>query len=156
MSRPEDATERVFRPDVTVATVIPRDGRLLVVEERVRGALVLNQPAGHLEPDESLLDAAVRETLEETGWHVRLSHLIGIYRWTAPDGSAFLRVGFAGQALEHDPTRELDDGIERALWMTPAELDSAHDRARSPLVLALVHDWLAGARLPLSAVREWV
>ena len=154
MSRLEDAAERSFRPDVTVATVIPRDGRLLMVEERVRGVLVLNQPAGHLEPNETLVDAAVRETLEETGWTVALSHLVGVYRWTASDGSAFLRFAFAGEPIAHDPTRTLDEGIERALWMTPAELQHAHDRMRSPLVLAVVDDWLAGARLPLSAIRD--
>lgn len=155
MIRLEDPSARQFRPDVTVATVIPRDGRVLLVEERVRGALVLNQPAGHLEPEESLLDAARRETLEETGWDVRLTHLVGIYRWTAPDGTAFLRVAFGAEPLTHDTRRPLDAGIERALWMSPAELRAAQARLRSPLVLAVVEDWLAGARLPLSAVREW-
>jgi 8-oxo-dGTP pyrophosphatase MutT (NUDIX family) len=146
--------ERVFRPDVTVATLVPSDGRLLVVEERVRGALVLNQPAGHLEPDESLVDAAVRETLEETGWDIAISHLVGVYRWTAPDGSAFLRFAFAGTPLRHHPERALDAGIERALWMSPGELRAAEDRMRSPLVLAVVEDWLAGARWPLATIRD--
>jgi 8-oxo-dGTP pyrophosphatase MutT (NUDIX family) len=144
----------VFRPDVTVATIVPRDGRLLMVEERARGELVLNQPAGHLEPGESLIEAAVRETLEETGWAVSISHLIGVYSWCAEDGSAFLRFAFAGEALHHHPERALDRGIERALWLTPTELRAANGRLRSPLVLAVVDDWLAGTRLPLSALRD--
>ena len=77
---------RFWQPDVTVATVVVRDGRLLMVEETVGGQQVLNQPAGHLEPDESLQDAACRETLEETGWEVRLTGFVGAYQWKAPDG----------------------------------------------------------------------
>ena len=79
---------RFWQPDVTVATVVVRDGRLLVVEERVNGALVLNQPAGHLEPDESLVDAALRETREETGWDVRLTAFVGAYQWKAENTAA--------------------------------------------------------------------
>ena len=137
-----------------MATVVPRDGRLLLVEERVRGALVLNQPAGHLEPGESLIAAAVRETREETGWEVAISHLVGVYRWSAPGGEAFLRFVFAGEALRHYPEQALDNGIERALWLSPGELRAANGRARSPLVLLAVEDWLAGARLPLSTLKD--
>lgn len=154
MIRVEDVVERGFRPDVTVASIVARDGRLLMVEERVRGVLVLNQPAGHLEPDESVIAAAARETLEETGWEVEVTSLVGVYRWVAPDGAAFLRCAFAATPLRHDPQRPLDAGIERALWMTPAEIRSARDRLRSPLVIAVVDDWLAGQRLPLAAVRD--
>jgi 8-oxo-dGTP pyrophosphatase MutT (NUDIX family) len=154
MSPPEEARERPFQPDITVAVVIPRDGRLLFVEERVRGASVLNQPAGHLEEGESLAQAAVRETLEESGWEVALRDFVGMYRWVAPDGTTFVRVVFSGEPLNFDPGRPLDAGIERTLWLTPAELRAESHRARSPLVLAAVDDWLAGVRLPLSAVRE--
>ncbi len=111
-----------WTPHVTVATVVVRDGRLLLVEEAIDGRQVLNQPAGHLEPDESLAAAAVRETLEETGWTVRLSAFIGTYQWTAPDGTPFLRFAYAAEPVSHDPDRPLDDGILRALWLTPAEL----------------------------------
>jgi 8-oxo-dGTP pyrophosphatase MutT (NUDIX family) len=149
-----DEQERSFRPDVTVAVVVPREGRLLMVEERVRGALVLNQPAGHLEAGETLVEAAARETLEETGWQVAITHLVGVYRWTATDGSAFLRLAFAAEPRSHDPGRRLDEGIERALWMTPGEVRAAQARLRSPLVLAVIDDWLGGARLPLGAVRD--
>jgi len=143
-----------WAPHVTVATVVVRDGRLLLVEEAIDGRQVLNQPAGHLEPNETLAAAAVRETLEETGWTVRLSAFIGTYQWTAPDGTPFLRFAYAAEPLSHDPARPLDDGILRALWLTPAELKADPSRLRSPLVWEVVADYLAGQRHPLSIVRE--
>ena len=143
-----------WTPHVTVATVVVRDGRLLLVEEAIDGRQVLNQPAGHLEPDESLAAAAVRETLEETGWTVRLSAFIGTYQWIAPDGTPFLRFAYAAEPVSHDPDRPLDDGILRALWLTPAELKADPDRLRSPLVWQVVEDYLAGQRHPLSIVKE--
>ena len=144
---------RFWQPDVTVATVVVRDGRVLVVEERVRGALVLNQPAGHLEPDESLLEAALRETLEETGWEVTLTAFIGAYQWKAPvDGRHFLRLAFAAEPLRHHPERTLDEGIVQALWLTPAELAAENARHRSPLVWRAVEDFLSGRRFPLQAL----
>ncbi|ROP80164.1 ADP-ribose pyrophosphatase YjhB (NUDIX family) [Stenotrophomonas rhizophila] len=143
-----------WAPHVTVATVVVRDGRLLLVEEAIDGRQVLNQPAGHLEPDETLAEAARRETLEETGWTVRLSAFIGTYQWTAPDGTPFLRFAYAAEPLSHDPDRPLDDGILRALWLTPAELKADPTRLRSPLVWEVVADYLAGQRHPLSIVRE--
>ena len=143
-----------WTPHVTVATVVVRDGRLLLVEEAINGRQVLNQPAGHLEPDESLAAAAVRETLEETGWTVRLSAFIGTYQWTAPDGTPFLRFAYAAEPVSHDPDRPLDDGILRALWLTPAELKADPGRLRSPLVWQVVADYLAGQRHPLCIVKE--
>jgi 8-oxo-dGTP pyrophosphatase MutT (NUDIX family) len=152
---------RFWQPDVTVATVVVRDGRLLCVEEQANGrGLVINQPAGHLEPDESLLDAALRETREETGWDVRLTAFIGAYQWKAPvrdsesDGRHYLRFAFAAEPERHDPTRELDTGIVRALWLTPSELLDARDRHRSPLVWQVVADCLAGRRQPLSLLQQ--
>ena len=146
---------RFWQPDVTVATVVVADGRLLCVEERVNGRLVLNQPAGHLEPDESLQDAALRETREETGWDVRLTGFLGAYQWKAPEtGRHYLRFAFAAEPDRHDPARPLDDGIVRALWMTPEELLDARDRHRSPLVWQVVADHLAGHRFPLSLLRH--
>lgn len=144
---------RFWQPDVTVATVVVRDGRLLMVEETVHGQQVINQPAGHLEPDETLLEAALRETLEETGWDVTLTAFIGAYQWTAPaDGRHFLRMAFAAEPLRHHPARALDEGIVQAVWMSPAELSSAADRHRSPLVWRVVEDFLAGRRYPLQAL----
>lgn len=151
---------RFWQPDVTVATVVVDRGRLLCVEERVNGGLVLNQPAGHLEPDESLTAAALRETLEETGWQVRLTAFVGAYQWqapAAPDGSGgrhYLRFAFAAEPLAHDPARALDQGIVRALWLTPGELESTRDRHRSPLVWRAASDFLAGRRHPLSLLQQ--
>lgn len=146
---------RFWQPDVTVATVVAREGRLLLVEEAVAGEHVLNQPAGHLEPDESLLEAARRETLEETGWEVGLTAFIGAYQWTSPrDGRHFLRMAFAAEPLRHDPTRPLDEGIVRAVWMTPGELAAEQARHRSPLVWRVVEDYLAGRRMPLHALNH--
>jgi 8-oxo-dGTP pyrophosphatase MutT (NUDIX family) len=148
------ASDQRWHPDVTVATVVVRDGRFLQVEETIGGKLLLNQPAGHLEPDESLLDAAVRETLEETGWDVRLTHFIGTYQWVAPTGQCFLRFAFVAEAVTHHPERSLDTGVVRALWMTPDELRSATERLRSSLVWEVVADYLAGQRHPLALVRH--
>jgi len=143
-----------WAPRVTVATVVSRAGQLLLVEEEKAGRRVLNQPAGHLEPGESLLEAAVRETREETGWDVRLTAFIGSYQWTAPDATPFLRFTFAAEPLRHHPEQALDDGIVQALWMTPAAIQSDMARLRSPLVWQAVSDWLAGQRYPLSLVRQ--
>ncbi|MCI2260726.1 NUDIX hydrolase [Xanthomonas indica] len=148
------ATAEPWQPDVTVATVVVRDGRLLQVEEAIAGALVLNQPAGHLEPDERLIEAAVRETLEETGWQVQPTAFIGAYQWKADNGRHYLRFAFAADPVAHDPQRPLDTGIVRALWMTPAELEAAAPRWRSPLVWQVVADYLAGRRYPLDLLRQ--
>lgn len=141
-------------PRVTVATAVVRDGELLFVEEVCeREGLVLNQPAGHLDPGETLLQAAVRETLEETRWSIALTHLVGVYQWRTPEGQEFVRIGFAAEPLQHHPERTLDHGIQRALWLTPTGLRAERHRLRSPLVEALVDDWLAGARYPLHMAR---
>jgi 8-oxo-dGTP pyrophosphatase MutT (NUDIX family) len=145
---------RFWQPDVTVATVVVREGRLLMVEERVNGGLVFNQPAGHLEPDESLSEAALRETREETGWDVRLTAFIGAYQWKAETNRHYLRFAFAAEPVTHDPARALDEGIVQALWMTPAELQAAQSRHRSPLVWQAVADYLAGRRSPLSTLQQ--
>lgn len=147
--------EDVWRPHVTVATVVPRADRFLLVEEDVRGRIVLNQPAGHLEPDESLHDAAVRETLEETGWEVALTCLLGVQQWQAPSGRQFVRFTFGADALRHHPERALDDGILQALWLSRDEILAATARLRSPMVLASVDDWLGGRHLPLDSVRSF-
>lgn len=145
--------ETIWRPDVTVACVIAREGRFLLVEENIRGKRLLNQPAGHLEADETLFDAALRETREETGWDVALSDFIGVYQWANRDADRhFLRFAFAATPLRHDPTRTLDFGIERTIWLCRDEIAAAGDRLRSPMVLRNVDDWLAGKRAPLDAI----
>ena len=145
---------RFWQPDVTVATVVVRDGRLLMVEERSQGRLVFNQPAGHLEPDESLLEAARRETLEETGWEVALTAFVGAYQWKAETGRHYLRFAFAAEPLDEIPGATLDEGIVRALWLTPEELRAETERHRSPLVWRAVADYLGGSRHPLSLARQ--
>ncbi|MFO1325269.1 MAG: NUDIX hydrolase [Burkholderiales bacterium] len=143
------------RPVVTVATVVERDGRFLLVEEETRAGIRLNQPAGHLEPAESIVAAAVRESLEETGWRVEPTALVGIYRWTTPEtGATFVRFTFAAAAHAHDAARPLDRGILRALWMTYDEIAQRSADHRSPLVLRCVDDYRAGIRWPLDLVRE--
>lgn len=145
--------DAVWRPDVTVACIVRRGTRFLLVEEQVRGELVINQPAGHLECGESLCAAALRETLEESGWTVELTGLVGIYQWTHPDnGGHFLRFTFAAEPLAHDAARPLDAGIVRALWMTREEIAGAGARLRSPMVLRGVDDYLAGRLQPLDGL----
>ncbi len=146
---------RFWQPDVTVATLVVRDGRLLCVEERANGHVVINQPAGHLEPNESLVEAAVRETREETGWNVRITHLVGAYQWKPEEtGRHYLRFAFAAEPLDEIPDARLDEGIVRALWLDPAELQALSARHRSPLVWRCAADYLAGCRHPLSLVHQ--
>lgn len=146
---------RFWQPDVTVATIVVNDGRLLMVEETAGGRLVLNQPAGHLEPDESLVEAALRETLEETGWDVRLTAFVGAYQWKAQEtGRHYLRFAFAAEPVAERPGHRLDEGIVRALWLTPGELQAEADRHRSPLVWRAVSDFLAGRRQPLEILQH--
>jgi 8-oxo-dGTP pyrophosphatase MutT (NUDIX family) len=144
---------RIWCPHVTVAAVVADGDRYLMVEERIRGELRYNQPAGHLEPDESLLQAAVRETLEETAWSVEPTSLIGVHQWFSPHhGDHVIRFSFAARALRHDPGRSLDDGIERALWLTRPEIAALGEQLRSPLVLRSIDAWLGGRRLPLDCL----
>jgi len=137
-----------------VATVVCRAGQVLLVEEEKDGGRVLTPPAAHLDPGESLVEAAVRETREETGWEVRPTAFIGAYQWNAPDGTPFLRFAFAAEPLRHHPDQALDSGIVQALWLTPAALQADMARLRSPLVWQTVSDWLAGQRHPLSILRQ--
>ena len=145
---------RFWQPDVTVATLVVRDGRLLCVEERANGQLVINQPAGHLEPDESLVEAAVRETREETGWNVRVTHMVGAYQWKAETGRHYLRFAFAAEPIDEIPEATLDEGIVRALWLAPGELQALAPRHRSPLVWQCAVDFLGGCRHPLSLMQQ--
>ncbi len=147
-----------WKPNSTVAAVVERDGRLLMVEEHTADGLRLNQPAGHLDPLESLQDAAVRETLEETGWHVEPIALLGLYMARHRNDRegvdvTYLRHAFVCRPLSHDASRPLDTGIVRALWMTPDEILAARARHRSPLVERTVLDWAGGRRFPLDLIR---
>ena len=140
----------IWKPNVTVAAVVERDGKFLLVEEETEAGLAFNQPAGHLEAGEALVDAVVREALEETAWHFRPTHLVGIYHWRHPDKDiTYLRFAFAGELLGHEPDRRLDDGIVAARWLTLDEVKATQARHRSPLILRCCEDYLAGKRYPL-------
>jgi 8-oxo-dGTP pyrophosphatase MutT (NUDIX family) len=150
-------TGMVWKPDVTVAAVAERDGQFLFVEERASGRVVLNQPAGHLEDAETLLEAVVRETLEETAWDFRPRAVVGVYVWRPAHLSrTFLRIAFCGELLSHDPSRTLDRGILRTRWLPRDALIATQARLRSPLVLQCVDDYLAGVRHPLSLIRHLI
>ena len=139
----------VWKPRVTVAVVVERQSRFLMVEERVQGATRFNQPAGHLEDRESLIEAVMRECLEETAWHFRPEALVGIYRWRNSHGETYLRATFCGSCTVRDADRTLDTDITAAHWMSVDEIRSREPALRSPLVLRSVNDYLAGKRYPL-------
>lgn len=140
----------IWKPDVTVAAVVMRDGKFLLVEEETDAGLAFNQPAGHLEENESLLAAVVRETLEETAYHFHPTHLVGIYNWKHPvKGTTYLRFAFGGELRGYEAGRPLDDGIVGARWLTPDEIRASSGRHRSPMILRCVEDALAGRRFPL-------
>ena len=144
-----------FTPHVTVATIVENDGRFLLVEETADGRAVFNQPAGHLEADESLIQAAVRETLEETGWDVKVNAVTGIYLYTAPsNGVTYQRVCFAATPLQQRDNYQLDDGIIGPQWLTREELAAQPERWRSELVLRCIDDYLGGERFPLTLLRD--
>ena len=142
---------------MTVAAVIERDGRFLMIEEETSEGLRINNPAGHLDPGETPAEGCARETLEETTWSFTPTALLGVYisrfqRSTTGEDITYLRFAFTGELGEEVKGRALDHGIVRTMWMTVDELRATADRHRSPLVLRCLDDYLAGVRLPLSAV----
>ena len=143
-----------FNPDITVAAVVERDRRFLLVEEHAQGKLVFNQPAGHLDDRESLLHAVTRETLEETAWDFTPRELVGIYHWRSDGGMTFLRFCFSGDLGIHHPTRPLDEPIVAAHWLTREQILAREAQLRSPMVLRCIDDYLAGVRVPLHAIRD--
>lgn len=148
-------TRHRWKPNVTVAAVIEQDGRFLLVEEETSSGLMLNTPAGHLDPGESPADGCAREALEETAHRFTPTSLVGIYMARTRNGSqdvTYMRFAFAGELGAREPGRALDHGIVRTLWMTPEEIRASTDRHRSPLLLQCVQDYLAGQRYPLSVV----
>ncbi|MBX3591321.1 MAG: NUDIX hydrolase [Burkholderiaceae bacterium] len=146
-----------WKPNTTVAAVIERDGRFLMVEETTREGARINQPAGHLDPGESLLQAVAREALEETAWRVEPVAGVGIYmaryrHEASGTDVTYLRFAFACRALAEQPGRALDDGILRALWLDADEIRACRDVHRSPLVMQTVDDYLAGKRFALDLI----
>ena len=143
----------IWKPNVTVAAVIERDGKFLLVEEETSQGLRYNQPAGHLEADESLLAAVVRETLEESAYHFTPQHLLGIYHWYSQESdTTYLRFAYTGTITGPEAGRKLDSGILHAEWLSYELIRATQSRHRSPLILRCVEDYLAGKRYPLELV----
>lgn len=144
-----------WKPNVTVAALIERDGRFLLVEEQTSDGLLLNNPAGHLDPGESPIQGVIRETLEETACAFEPEGFLGMFmsrfrRTRTGEDITYLRLAFFGSVGEADPDLELDEGIVRAVWMTADEIRACPERHRSPLVLECLEAYLAGERYPLS------
>lgn len=146
------STHTAWKPAATVAAVIERDHRFLLVEEETRDGLRINQPAGHLDPGESLVEACAREALEETAHRFTPTQLLGVYLWRSDSGDdapTYLRFAFTGTLGEAIAGRALDHGIVRTLWLSAEELAARAPLWRSPLVMRCVQDYLQGARYPL-------
>ncbi len=146
-----------WKPNVTVAALIERDGHFLLVEEDTADGLRLNNPAGHLDPGESPIQACIREVLEETAHDFTPTAVVGVYlnrfrRTRTGDDITYLRFAFAGQLGTHHGWRALDEGIVRTVWMTPEEIRATRERHRSPLLLRCLDDYLAGQRFSLNLV----
>lgn len=144
-----------WQPHVVVASIVECDGRYLIVEEFINGELRLNQPAGHWEQGETLLEAVRRETLEESAWEIEPRAFLGTYIWH-PNSLPypFVRFAFIADAIRHHSDRALDQGIVRVLWLTPEELEARRSEWRSPSVLQCIEDYRAGRRYPLDLIRE--
>lgn len=141
-----------WHPHSTVATVVERNGLFLIVEEMIEGRILYNQPAGHLEANETLAEGALRETLEETAWDVHLTALLGLYHYTTADGTCYIRTCFVAEPVQQHAERALDTGVLRALWLSRDELVARKDQLRSQIVLRVIDDYLAGRHYPLSLI----
>lgn len=145
----------IWKPNVSVAAVIERDGRFLLVEEETDDGVCFNQPAGHLECRESLLDAVIRETLEETAFTFQPQYLVGIYNYRNEERDVtYLRFAFGGRISDHDPKRQLDEGIIDTHWLTLPEIIAREAQHRSPLVRLCIEDWLEGKHYPLELLNH--
>ena len=146
-----------WKPNVTVAAVIEQHGRFLLVEEETADGLMLNNPAGHLDPGESPEEGCAREVLEETAHLFKPTAVLGIYlarsrRASTGQDTTYLRMAFRGELGPRDPHRKLDAGIVRTLWLTADEVRASSARHRSPLLLRCLEDYLAGTAHPLSLI----
>jgi 8-oxo-dGTP pyrophosphatase MutT (NUDIX family) len=146
----------IWKPNVTVAAIIERDGKFLLVEEETDDGIRYNQPAGHLECRESLTEAVTREALEETGYDFVPQSLVGVYNWRSEAKDVtYLRFAFAGSVTAHHAQRALDDGIIAAHWLTLDEIRALQAVHRSPLILQCIEDWCAGKRYPLELITHY-
>lgn len=146
----------IWKPDVTVAAIINKNDKYLLVEEQTKNGVLFNQPAGHLEPNESIIQGAIRETLEETGYSFTPQWLLGVYRWHSQTiDTTYLRFAFLGTAICHDHARKLDKGILRATWLSINEIYKLADRHRSPLVIKCIEDHLSGKKYPIEILTHF-
>lgn len=147
---------RKWKPNVTVAAIIERNSQFLLVKEHTPQGIKYNQPAGHLEPHETLIEAVIRETLEETAYHFIPQAVLGIYHWTPPAMPlmTYMRVAFIGEVKEPREKRELDIGIIGAQWMDLKMIRALIPQHRSSQVLACIEDYLAGQSFPLSLLHH--
>ena len=149
------ATPPDWAPHVTVAAVALREERFLIVNELSRQRRVLNQPAGHLEDGEALVDAVVREVREETAWTFQPEYIVGVYRWrNSTSHTTHLRIAFYGSVMQHLAEQPLDDGILAAEWLSYAEIKHREAEHRSPLVMRCIDDYLAGRHYELDLLRD--
>ncbi len=147
----------VWKPHVTVAAIIERDNRFLLVEEETPHGLQLNQPAGHFEQNEDLISAVKREVFEETAWQFEPSELISVQLWRkSPEAPTFLRFCFTGECHSHNPDLALDTGIVATHWLTRDQIAAQQHRLRSPLVLFSIDEYLSGQRYPLSFIKSFL
>lgn len=145
--------KHIWKPNTTVAAIVEQNGKFLLVEEETDRGNRFNQPAGHLEDGETLIQAVIRETLEETAYDFTPEALLGIYHWKHPhNDTTYLRFAFIGKVGVHYPMQELDDGIIRAVWMTVDEIREKQILTRSSQVLTCIEDYIAGKRFPLEVV----
>ncbi len=146
----------IWKPNVTVAALIERDGKFLLVEEETEEGIRFNQPAGHLDEGESLLAAAARETLEETAHRFVPTFIVGVYQWQRPKRDVtYLRFAFGGEVRGEEVGRALDKGILGALWLTPSEIEACRAQHRSPLVMRCLEDYLTGKRYDLDLITHY-
>ncbi len=142
-----------FKPNTTVAAIIEQNGKFLLVEEKTNRGNRYNQPAGHLEDNETLIQAVIRETMEEAAYEFTPEALLGIYQWKHPhNDTTYLRFAFIGKAGVHFPMQELDEGIVQALWMGIDEIRDKQNLMRSPQVLTCIEDYLSGKIYPLEVI----
>ena len=147
--RQPDSNE--FAPHITVATVVENNGKYLFVQEKCHGKVVLNQPAGHLEEGENLVQAAMRETYEETGWRVEVTGLLGLGLYKSPtNGVTYQRTTFSAKVVDYDSSAVLDTGILKAIWLSEDEIHARRREHRSPLVMQAVDQHRSGNHYPLS------
>lgn len=147
----------IWKPNVTVASIVEFDGKFLMVEEESANGPLLNQPAGHLEPNEGMRDAVIRETLEETGYTFTPEAVIGSYLWHNKENeTTYFRTTFLGTVCNKTIAEDLDKGIIRALWMSRDEIIANEHRLRSPIILESIDDYLSGKTYPLDLVKSYI